>query len=109
MASHVGHARVPTVAGPVEIEWPQDAIADLDRFAAFLHERFPNLTARIARELVESTDVLRRHPQLGRSIAGRKEYRELLLQVLGGTYALQYRYDGDSILMLRIFHGRETR
>ena len=97
------------MAGPVEIEWSLDAVADLARFAAFLHERFPNLAARIANELVERTDVLRRHPKLGRATAGREEYRELLLQVLGGTYALQYRYEGGSILMLRIYHGREAR
>jgi plasmid stabilization system protein ParE len=97
------------VAGPVAIEWSLDALADLDRFAAFLHERFPDRAAHIANELVEKTEVLRRHPTLGRAIAGREEYRELLLQVLGGTYALQYRHDGVSILMLRIYHGREAR
>ena len=105
----MGDAGVPTVAGPVEIEWSLDAVADLDRFATFLHERFPDLAARVATELVARTDVLRRHPKLGRAIAGREEYRELLLQVLGGTYVLQYRYDGRSILMLRIYHGREAR
>ena len=109
MAPHVGHARVPTVAGPVEIEWSLDALADLDRFAAFLHERFPDLAVRVASELVGLADVLRRHPKLGRAIAGREEYREIILQVLGGTYALQYRYDGRTILMLRVFHGREAR
>ena len=72
MASYVEHARVSTVAGPVEIDWSLDAV-DLDRFAAFL------------------------------------PCRELLLQVLGGTYALQYRYDGGNILMLRVFHLHEAR
>ena len=97
------------MVGPVEIEWSLDALADIDRFAAFLHERFPDLAARVANGLVGRTDVLRRHPKLGRAIAGRGEYRELLLQVLGGTYALQYRYDDSSILMLRVLHGREAR
>jgi plasmid stabilization system protein ParE len=97
------------VAGPVEIEWSLDAVTDLDRFATFLNERFPDIASHIASELVERTNVLRRHPKLGRAIAGREEYRELLLQVLGGTYALQYRYDGRSILMLRVFHGHEAR
>src|SRR5436190_17003342 len=105
----MGHARVSTVAGPVEIEWSLGALADLDRFAVFLHERFPDLAARVASELVMRAEVLRRHPKLGRAIAGREEYREILLQVLGGTYALQYRYDGRSILMLRVFHGREAK
>ena len=109
MAPDVGHTRVSTVAGSVEIEWSLDALSDLDRFAAFLHAGFPDLAARVASELVMRTEVLRRHPKLGRAIAGREEYREILLQVLGGTYALQYRYDGSSILMLRVFHGREAR
>lgn len=97
------------MAGPVEIEWSLDALHDLDRFAAFLHDRFPDIAAHVARELIERADVLRRHPQLGRAIAGRHEYREVVFEVLGGEYALQYRYDGNTILMLRVFHGREAR
>ena len=48
MAPHLGYTRVPTVAGPVEIEWSLDAVADLDRFATFLHERFP-ISQRVSR------------------------------------------------------------
>ena len=109
MAPNVGHARVRSVAGPVEVEWSVDALADLDRFAAFLHGQFPELAARVAGEVVARTDVLRRHPQLGRPLGNRHEYREIVLTVVGGTYALQYRYDGNSVLMLRVFHGRERR
>lgn len=109
MAPDVGHAWLPTVAGPVEVEWSVDALADLDRFAAFLHDQFPELAARVGAELVARTDLLRRHPQLGRPLGNRPEYREIVLTVLGGTYALQYRYDGSSVLMLRVFHGRERR
>ena len=109
MAAYVGHAAVPTVAGPVAIEWSLDALADLDRFAAFLHGQFPEIAARVASELLVRAEVLRRHPKLGRPMATREEYREIVLQVLGGTYALQYRYEGSTILMLRVFHSREAR
>ena len=71
MAAYVGHAPVPTVAGPVEIEWSLDALADLNRFAAFLHGQFPELAARVAGELIARADVLRRHPKLGRPIGNR--------------------------------------
>lgn len=84
MASDVGHVQLPTVAGPVDIEWSLDALADLNRFAVFLHDQFPDLAARVAGELVARTDVLRRHPRLGRPIGSRREYRELVLAVLGG-------------------------
>lgn len=109
MAADVGHARVQTVVGPVAIEWSIDALADLDRFAVFLDEQFPDLAARVASELIARADILRRHPRLGRPIAKREEYREVVLQALGGTYVLQYRYEGNAILMLRAFHGREAR
>jgi len=97
------------MAGSVDLEWSLDALADLDRFAAFLHEHHPDLAGRVAQQLISRAEVLRRHPKLGRPLAGRDEYRELALQVLGGVYLLQYRFDGDAVLMLRIFHGRETR
>ena len=109
MAPDVGHARIPSVAGPVQIEWSVDALADLDRFATFLHEQFPELAARVAGELVARTDVLRRHPQLRRPLGNRREYREIVLAVLGGIDALQYRYDGNAVLMLRVLDGRERR
>lgn len=109
MAAHLGHAAIPAVAGPVDLEWSLDALADLDRFAAFLHGQFPELAARVASELIARAEVLRRHPKLGRSIATREEYREFALQVLGATYVLQYRYDGSTILMLRVFRSREGR
>ena len=97
------------MAGPVDLEWSLDALADLDRFATFLHEQFPDLAARVAHELIARADVLRRHPKLGRPIATRDEYREVVLQALGGSYVFQYRYDCREILMLRVFHSRETR
>ena len=109
MAPDVGPARVPTVAGPIAIKWSLDALADLDRFAAFLHDQFPELAAHVAGEIVARADVLRRHPKLGRPVGHRDEYREIVLRVLGGTYLLQYRYDGSAVLMLRVFHGRELR
>ena len=97
------------MAGPVDVEWSLDALADLDRFATFLHNQHPDLAGRVAHELIGRAEILRRHPKLGRPFTTRGEYRELVLQVLGGAYVLQYRYDGHAVLMLRVFHSRETR
>ena len=35
----------------MKVEWSQDALADLDRFALFLHDKFPALAPRIAEEI----------------------------------------------------------
>jgi plasmid stabilization system protein ParE len=93
----------------VKIEWSVDALADLDRFAEFLQEHHPDLSGIVAGEIVARTRILASFPELGRPMAGRKEYRELFLRVLNAVYVFQYRLDGERITMLRVFHGREKR
>jgi plasmid stabilization system protein ParE len=109
MASHVGYIRVPAVAGPVTVDWSDEALADLNRFAAFLHEHFAELAPVIADAIIARTELLAHHPQLGRPIAGREEYRQLVLEVLGGAYVFQYRFDSARVVILRVFHARERR
>jgi toxin ParE1/3/4 len=105
----VGHAAIPPVAGSIDVEWSDDALADLNRFAEFLHEDSPRLAAIVAEAIIARAELLSRHPKLGRPISTREEYRHIVMQVLGGTYAFQYRYDGKRVVMLRVFHGREAR
>ena len=87
MAAYLGYATVPTVAGPVELEWSLDALADLDRFATFLHGQFPDLATRVANELIVRADVLRRHPKLADRSQPAKSIVKVVLQVLGGCCA----------------------
>ena len=63
----------------------------------------------LRRSSQRKSSQLSRHPKLGRPISTREEYRQIVMQVLGGTYVFQYRYDGNRIVMLRVFHGREAR
>jgi plasmid stabilization system protein ParE len=91
------------------LEWSDEALADLDRFAQFLHRDHPALATVVAKEIIAKVQVLSDHPQLGRPIAGRKEYREVVLQVLGAAYVFQYRFDGQRLVILRIYHAREAR
>jgi toxin ParE1/3/4 len=97
------------MARSVEIEWSDAALADLQRFADFLHFRHPSLANIVGQAIIDKAQVLSRHPKLGRAIAGRTEYRQLVLQILNATYVFQYRYDGDRLVILRVFHGREVR
>lgn len=105
----MGHAAIPAVAGSIDLQWSDDALADLNRFAAFLQDQSLELAAIVAEAMIARTQILSRHPRLGRPIAGREEYRQLVLQVLGGDYVFQYRYDGTHLVILRVFHAREDR
>ena len=93
----------------MKLEWSDEALADLDRFAGFLDREHPSLAAIVAIEIIDKVRVLSEHPQLGRPIAGREEYRQIVLQVLGAAYVFQYRFDSQSQVMLRVYHARESR
>lgn len=91
----------------MNVEWSDDALADLDRFAAFLHQHHPSLATIIAQKIIAKAQILSDHPRLGRAIGGREEYRELVLRVLKADYVFQYEVDVKRVLILRVFHGRK--
>lgn len=93
----------------MKVEWSADALADLDRFATFLHEHHPDLAGIVAREIIEKAKVLSDRPYIGRPLTERGEFRQLVLQVLNARYVFQYRVDDQRLVMLRVFHGREGR
>jgi len=47
----------------VTLEWSAAALADLDRFAIFLHERHPELAAIVASEIRAKAELLSEHPR----------------------------------------------
>ena len=46
------------MAGSIELQWSVDALADLNRFGAFLHEQSPELAAIVADAIVARTQIL---------------------------------------------------
>jgi plasmid stabilization system protein ParE len=92
----------------MKLEWSVRALADLDRFADFLQHLHPHLARHVAEAIIARAEILIAHPKLGRPLAGRDEYRQVVLRVLNADYAFQYRFDGRRLIILRVFHGRET-
>jgi toxin ParE1/3/4 len=109
MAGDLGHARVQAMARGITVEWSQDALDDLERFAAFLRQQHPELARTVAQEIITRAEVLSEFPRLGRQFAKRQEYRQLVLQVLNAPYVFQYRFADERLVILRVFHGREAR
>ena len=90
----------------MNVEWSDDALVDLDRFSDFCATPIAN---RVAHETIAQAEMLGQYPRAGRSIAGREEHRQIVLQVLNARYVFQYRYDGERLVILRVYHGREAR
>ncbi len=93
----------------MKLEWSSEALADLDRFAHFLHQHDPRLAAAIAGEILAKSQLVERHPDAGRPIGRSKHYRQIVLKILNGAYVFRYYHDGERLIMLRVFHGREQR
>jgi toxin ParE1/3/4 len=91
----------------MKLVWSDTAIADLERFADFLHDNHPALANRIAPEIVKRARLIADYPRSGRPGPG--GYRELSLPVFNAIYVFRYTLDAGGVLMLRVFHSREQR
>ncbi len=93
----------------MKIEWSAAALTDASRFAEFLAERHPAMASRVAVAIAARLELLRAFPSLGRPNPARPEYREIVVAVLNARYIVEYRVSGETIFILRVFHGREHR
>ena len=93
----------------MKLVWSESALADLERFAAFLRERHPALARRIAPEIVKRARMVADHPEIGRAVGTGGAYRDLAMPVLNAVYVFRYAVRRDHVRMLRVFHSRERR
>jgi toxin ParE1/3/4 len=86
------------------------AFADLERLHAFLADKNPDAATRSATALMAAVESLQQFPERGRPV-GDGNLRELIVSFGRSGYVLRYVYSAaaDEIVILRIWHGRETR
>ena len=89
--------------------WSVNALAVLERFAAFLQDHHPGLAKRIAPEIVKRARMIADYPEIGRAADDGGTCREFSMPVLNATYVFRYSIRSDHIRMLRVSHGRENR
>jgi plasmid stabilization system protein ParE len=49
------------------------------------------------------------HPKIGRRMDDETPRRELIRPFAAGAYMLRYRIEGEAIVIVRVWHGREDR
>jgi len=87
-----------------------DAVEDVERLREFLDQNNPNAAKRALASIWTAIDQLLQFPDLGMSTAD-ADIRQFVVRFGASGYIVRYTVlpDEGSILITRIWHGRETR
>ena len=86
----------------MRVRWLRRALRNLDEEAEYIARDDPDAAAQMVDRIATSVERLATHPALGRT--GRvPSTRELV--VSGTPYVVPYRVRGETVEILRVFHG----
>jgi toxin ParE1/3/4 len=86
----------------VHVRWLRRALENLDEEFAYVAGDDPEAAARLVERIASSDERLKNHPAAGRP--GRlPNTRELV--IAGTPYIVPYRMRGQTVEILRVFHG----
>jgi plasmid stabilization system protein ParE len=63
----------------------------------------------VGREFIRKTDLLVDTPEAGRPLSGHRDLRQIVVRVLNASYIVQYRLTASRLVIMRVFHSRESR
>jgi toxin ParE1/3/4 len=86
----------------VRVRWLRRALENLDEEATYIARDNPEAAARLVERIAASIERLATHPASGRParVPGTRE-----LVVTGTPYLVPYRVRGETVEILRVFHG----
>ncbi|MGA8059281.1 MAG: type II toxin-antitoxin system RelE/ParE family toxin [Candidatus Binataceae bacterium] len=86
----------------MHVRWLRRALENLDEEFAYVATDDPEAAARLVERIASSVERLKNHPASGRP--GRlPNTRELV--IAGTPYIVPYRMHGQTVEILRVFHG----
>jgi plasmid stabilization system protein ParE len=91
----------------MDLKWTSRALSDLGRLHDFLIVANKKASARIIQSLVAAPLRLIEHPHLGEKL-GAFEPRNVR-RILVGRYEMRYEIESRAIIVLRLWHTRESR
>jgi plasmid stabilization system protein ParE len=92
----------------MKLVYAEQAISDLGRLRDFIAQHDASAAARIAAELIERIEHLRRFPLIGRLVDESPEPKRIRDLILA-NYIVRYLPSDEAIIVLRIWHHREHR
>lgn len=93
----------------MQLIWLPEAQADIQRLFDFLVDVNPDAAIKMLHAIKDGADRLLDFPELGRRMDDDTSRRELVLPFAASAYVLRYRIEQDTIVIIRVWHGRERR
>ena len=89
------------------VRWTAKAVSDLSRLHAFLRPVNPRAADRAVQTLASAPERLIDQPRIGQRLEGfnPREVRRIFV----GAYEIRYEILEATIVILRLWHGREDR
>lgn len=85
------------------------ALHDLARLRAFLQHKNPIASQKAATTIIQSIQILKQHPLIGRPVEDiAPGYRELVIGFGHYGYVALYRLDGNAVIIVAIRHQLEA-
>ncbi|MCK5355495.1 MAG: type II toxin-antitoxin system RelE/ParE family toxin [Methyloprofundus sp.] len=92
-----------------QLEWVKEAISDLEECRNFLKSKNPKAAKNAVKRIIEVTKLLVEQPYLGNPIDDMPEFQKINIPFGKYGYVLKYRLDGQKIVILRIWAGRQEK
>lgn len=96
---------------PRRLSWLPQALTDLARLREFINVHNSAAAGRAANRIREAALALLDHPLIGKSVDDIDDprLRDFFIPFGQGGYWLRYWVRDDDIIIVRIWHGRESR
>lgn len=93
----------------MRLVWLPEASEDIQRVFDFLIDKDPLAATRMLERIRVGADTLLEFPRAGTRMDNDTERRELFVPFGVGAYVLRYRLHGEMIVVIRVWHNRESR
>lgn len=90
------------------LDWSPASNRDLQRLRDFLKKKNPNAARRTAQKIRNTAQLILENPAIGYRLENRND-REFSTPFGKDGYIIRYRVIDNTIVILKIWHTRETR
>ncbi len=97
------------MSGKYQLIWVKEALGDLEQCREFLKSKNPKAAKNAVKRILEVTQLLSEQPYLGNPIDDMPEFQKINIPFGKYGYVLKYRIDGQKIVILRLWAGRQEK